>query len=142
MRTEQLRRTVSLILALALMLWAEAVPAINPSTINMRACHGMSHKAMHPAYHCCPQQLPAASSLPEPSFTTISSFCQQNCCTVRRQPVPRLTFLASGNRSLADSTHTCVGAIAIPPATVFEDQVVHSPSFAKAVFDLKTDLRI
>jgi hypothetical protein len=143
---QQLRRTVSLSLALALMLWAQAVPAMNPSSAHVHACRGMSHAAMHgtqlSSHPCCPQQLHATFSLPEPSVTTVASLCHQDCCTVQRQPARGFTFLASNNRPAADSVRESVESTATPSATTFEVRVVHFSPFTKAVFDLKADLRV
>lgn len=146
MRTrQQLRRIVSLGMALALILWAAAVPAMNPSSMYVHACRGMSHGAMHStqlsSHHCCPQQLRTTSSLPDPAVTA-ASVCHQDCCTVRRQPTRGFTFLASNSKPSADSVRTSVGATATPSATTFEVRAAHCPRFTKAVFDLKSDLRI
>jgi hypothetical protein len=141
----QLRRTVSLGLALALMFWTAAVPAMNPSSTYVNACRGM-HAAMHTtqlsSHHCCPHQLHTTSTLLEPSATAATSLCHLDCCTVRRRPSRSFAFLANNIRPSADTVRTSAEETVAPSATAFAVLAVHSPVCTKAVFDLKADLRI
>lgn len=146
MSTKQpLRRTVSLVLALAVMLWAGAVPAMSSSLTYVHACR-MSQSAMHgtqlSSHHCCPRQIHTSSSLPEPIVFTAVALCYQDCCAVRSHPARGFTFLARDGRPSADTFRISVTATATPSATTFERRTVSAPRFTKAVFDLKADLRI
>jgi hypothetical protein len=104
------------------------------------------HAAMHAeqlgSHHCCPHQLHTTSTLPEAWGITAASLCHQDCCTVRRQPARGFAFLASDSRPSADIVRTSAAETVAPSATTFAVSAAYSPAFSKAVFDLKTDLRI
>jgi hypothetical protein len=131
-------RATSFGLIVALLLWAQMLPAANVSPTQMHACqaHEMHMQASHMAgamHSCCPRPVAARTAKPA---------CQQDCCKVGRQPAPRVPYLASSNKppSIAKATST-EGTIS---SAVQSDRLIRTllPVTTKAIFDLKGDLRV
>jgi hypothetical protein len=145
--TQRSRQALSLVLALALSLWVQVGPATAETASPHHACHmGMSHSqsaspnAKAASHRCCP----GLHSTPAPSahFFSDEILCHQDCCTVGQQPERRLPFVANGNRHAASGTEMVAARVPAPPASLLDANLATSRPFARAVFDLKADLRI
>ena len=138
------RRTVSLVLALALSLWVQMGSATaQPEPLHL-ACHmalGHSQPVHSTANHrCCPGfHATQASVLPSLMEGTL---CHQDCCTVRQQPERTLPFVANAGVSVAHALDTVATTTDAHPTRVLGKSLQHSRPFSRAVFDLKADLRI
>src|ERR1700685_673578 len=145
----QIRRMMSMVLTLALLLWVGAGSEASAIPVHPSGCHaGMMHAehartsgANASAHHCCPQ--PASSViLVESSFHVASVACQQSCCKLQRQPAHAVACLARDNRQTPDSTGPSAKKICGAATANLEVASASIPPFHKAVFDLKADLRI
>jgi hypothetical protein len=145
----QIRRKMSLVLTLTLLLWVGAGPEASAISVHPPGCiagtthsqHGSAAGITGSSHHCCPPPADSASSLQE-SFHTASVACQQSCCKLGRQPAHAVACLTSDNRHTPDSTGPSAKKICGAPSTTFEVTSAPVPPFHKAVFDLKADLRI
>jgi hypothetical protein len=139
------QRTLSIALALTLLFWAEVVPAAKASSAQMHACraHVMHPQQLHHMsagmHACCPQ--PEAALLPSP-IAMAKIACQQDCCKIGGQPAPRVPFLLSSNKAPAMARSVSTDRVASPEAQAQGLIRFYPPPITKAVFDLKTDLRI
>jgi hypothetical protein len=131
------RRIWSLILALSVGLWAECGLAMLSAGNHAPQCHAaMSHA--HPAaaaMPCCPSH----------SISAVAHFFDPPpCCDLSSQPARPLasTIMPGKFRSGQFSAHGGAGAMFVPEQTSAVLRAADSPPFVKAVFDLKTDLRI
>jgi hypothetical protein len=137
------QKALSLALVLALVFWAGAVPSINASSAQMHRCHALAmnqQPSPHTAvgmHSCCPQPGTAPSSV---AMAKIA--CQQSCCKVGRQPAPRQPFLVSSSRAPSVAQSAPTDRTTSPPVQTRRLISTALPLPAKAVFDLKTDLRI
>jgi hypothetical protein len=145
----QIRRMMSLVLTLALLLWVGAGSEASAIPVHPSGCHaGMMHieharisAANASAHHCCPQPASSVVSV-ESSFHVASVACQQSCCKLQRQPAHAVACLARDNRQTPDSTGPSANKICSVPTSNFEVAIAPIPALHKAVFDLKADLRI
>ena len=145
----EIRRLISVALALFLLLWVGAGTSASAVSESAHACHtGTTHlqrsstlRTGEFSHQCCPRHA-GSPSLSEESVHVVSLSCQQSCCKLRGQPPRTPAYLASSNQrspcSAAPSANRFFGerreACAIVSAPI--------PPFTKAVFDLKADLRI
>ncbi|SRR5271166_1482118 len=132
-----IRRTLSLIVALSVVLWAGSGLAMLAADYGAE-CHARMFPTQQQAHTvpCCPSR---AASVP-------SSFIQTPpCCDVSSQPERLLVFPATSGKSRPSqlSAHSAANAVFAPAqrSSAFL-LVVDSPPFVKPVFDKKTDLRI
>jgi hypothetical protein len=145
----ELRRLVSLVLTLTLLLWVGAGTAANAYSGHGSVCPAGAMHSEHVnatgaeavSHHCCPQHPSSALSLEE-SLNSTSPACQRSCCKVRRQPLYDVACLGSDNRQAPYSAVLPANNLYGAPTTTFEVAIAPAPSFQKAVFDLKSDLRI
>lgn len=138
----QRHRGTSFGLIVALLLWAQMLPAANVSSTQMHACHvhdmHMQASRMAGSMHsCCPKPIAAL-----PASPTAKAACQQDCCKVGRQPAPRVPYLASSNKAPSVAQGTSIDGILLSSIQSERSFRTVLPLTTKAVFDLKTDLRI
>ncbi len=154
-----MRRSLSFVLSLVIVLWADTGLAMLPASGHGWKCHvrlvQMHQHAAHSAAQsatlatalgCCHQRthsMPCCPPHPVPAPTPCGD--HSGCCDMSSQPARPLAFLvASGNfLSLQLGANGQAGAILLPAlsrsAFLASD---HSPQFVRPVFELKTDLRI
>ena len=132
-----IRRTLSLMLALSIALWAEDGLAMLTADHGAQCHSRMSHtqQQAHPM-PCCPMH---AASVPS------SFFEPPTCCDLSNQPARPLAFLVISGKSRSSQ----LGARSAAAAMFVPSQrssafflIADSPPFVKPVFDKKTDLRI
>ncbi len=136
-----LRRVAALGLGLALLLWAQFVPAMDPA--NPLACHAglkarIAKAGLSTPHACCPQH--AKSTVPLNQHAT-NPGCQ-NCCKIQRTPAANQPFLASALGPSLCTVSPCGDRIC--PPLDFARSVANGqpPPLTHTVFELKTDLRI
>lgn len=140
------RRTVSLVLVLALSFWVQVGPLMTETASPQHACHmGMKHSqpiesnANIGAHRCCPGE--HAASNPVAHFLTDGTLCHQDCCSLR-QPERGLPFVANaGGATSVDGEAQTTEATALP-IRLLDAKLPQFRPFARAVFDFKADLRI
>jgi hypothetical protein len=145
----ELRKLMSLTLTLSLLLWVGAGTAPSAYAGHGSVCPAGTMHSQHInttgvrpiSHHCCPQHQSSALSLEE-SMNSTSPACQQSCCKLHRQPLHDVACLGSDNRQTPHSAVLPVNHVYGAPTTTFEVASSPSPPFHKAVFDLKSDLRI
>jgi hypothetical protein len=132
------RRSLSLVLALSVGLWAQCGLAMLSAANHAPQCHARMSHPHHAAdaMPCCPSRAAEAVA---------HFFDPPPCCDLSSQPVRPLTLaVTSGKfRSSQFGANGAASAMLVPQerSSAFLS-VVDSPSFVKPVFDLKTDLRI
>ena len=147
-----IRKVLTAMLVLAILLWAEAGLALVAGD-RVMACHAMmlsgqagtmaatddaATTAQEPdAMPCCPEgpaKAPAMSENHPP------------CCSVSNDAERPLAFLVSSERTTPHPLSTAaatVGTVVGSPAHYFgELQSAEAPHFVKPILELKTDLRI
>jgi hypothetical protein len=134
-----MRRSLSLVLALAIVFWADTGLAMLGASGHGSKCH-VQMTQMHPhaaaSMHCCP-------SHPALALTQLGD--HPGCCDISSQPTRPLAFLVvSGrSRSIQFRAGGPAGTI-LPPVQsgAASLSIEHTPQFVRPVFELKTDLRI
>jgi len=131
-----IRRTLSLIVALSVVLWAGSGLAMLAADYGAE-CHARMFPTQQQAHTvpCCPSRASVPPSLIQ----------APPCCDLSSQPERPLAFLATSGKSHPNqfSAHNAACALFEPaPRKSAVLLVVDSPSFVKPVFDKKTDLRI
>ncbi len=144
----QVRRMMSLVLTLALVLWVRAGSEASAIPVHPSGCHaGMMQEHARisemnaSAHHCCPRPASSVDSV-EKSLPVASVTCQQSCCNLQRPPAHAVACLGSDNRQTTENIGPSVKSMCGAPSTTFELADAAISPFHKAVFDLKTDLRI
>ena len=151
-----MRRSLSFVLSLVIVLWADTGLAMPPASGHGSQCHGgMAQMHQHAtnsatpatALGCChprTHSMPCCPSHPVPAPTPCGD--HSGCCDISSQPARPLAFLvASGNSlSLQLSANGPAGTISVVPAPAGSAflSIDHSYQFVRPVFELKTDLRI
>lgn len=150
-----MRRSLSLVLSLLIVLWADTGLAMPPASGHGSKCHvrmaQMHRHATHSAtpaaaLSCCHQRshsMPCCPSHPVPAPVPCGD--RPGCCDVSRQPARPLAFLvACGNSlSLQLSANGPAGTILLPALSRSACLAIdRSPQCVRPVFELKTDLRI
>jgi len=150
-----MRRSLSLVLSLVIVLWAETGLAMPSASGHGSKCRVRMVQMHRHATHsvtlatpsgCC-QQGPHTMSCcpPHPAPAATHWADRPGCCDMSSQPARPSAFLvASGNSvSLQLSANGPAGTIFVPAlsssAFLWGDK---SPQFVRPVFELKTDLRI
>src|ERR1035437_4366602 len=154
-----LRRSLSFVLSLVIILWADTGLAVLPASGHGAKCQVRMVQMHQRAAHCAAQSATLATALgcyhqrthsmpccpPQPVPAPTPCGDHSGCCDMSSQPARPLAFLvASGNSlSLQLSANGPAGAILLPAlsrsAFLASD---HSPQFVRPVFGRKTDLRI
>jgi hypothetical protein len=143
------RRLMSLVLGLTLLLWVGVGSDASAFSGHTSGCHSGAMHLQHASgfstisgsHHCCPQPEHPATLLQE-SLNPVSLECHQSCCKVRQQPVHAVAYVGSDKRQAAHSAGLSAKNVCDVPTTTFEVASAPTASFRKAVFDLKSDLRI
>ena len=147
---QQTRRMASLLLTIALGLWAEtglAMPAVSGHGPQCGMHMSHLHRAAAPATHgvwsgCCPRHITANAACPSHRWLQTSFQQRPDCCALKNQPRrPCAYLIASGELSL-ESAMAASGTSRMASASRFAGSGSTSPSFVKPVFDCKTELRI
>lgn len=125
-------------LAMAIMLWAEAGLAMLPGDQVMACTMTMDHGrsiAGDEAMACCPEEGAPALSTKRPP-----------CCSVSNAPERPLGFVVSSERSTVHQLDAVPdGPASLAPPLAQRSRTIRSadaPRFVKLVLDLKSDLRI
>ncbi len=150
-----MRRGLSLVLSLVIILWAEAGVAMPPASGHGSKCHvrmaPMHRHATHSATlatpsGCCPQgphSMPCCPSHPASAATHCAD--RPGCCDISSQPArPLAALVALGNSFTPQlSANGPAGTISAPapPGSAFLS-IDHAYQLVRPVFELKTDLRI
>lgn len=139
------RRTVSLVLVLALSVWVQVSPLMAETP--QHACHmGMKHSqpiqsnANIGAHRCCPGE--HAASNPVAHFLTDGTLCHQDCCSLRQQPERGLPFVANAGGATSVDGEAQTTEATVLPIRPLDAKPPYFLPFARAVLDLKADLRI
>ena len=149
-----MRRSLSFVLALVIVLWADTGLAMPAASGHGYKCHArMMHMHQHAtrfatpaaALGCCRQRThstPCCPSRPAPAPTQGAD--SPGCCDIGSQPARPLAFLVASGNSL--SAQLSANGPAGPMVPVSSGSTIlsidHSPRFIRPVFELKTDLRI
>ena len=150
-----MRRSLSLVLSLVIVLWANAGLAMPSASGHGSKCHArmvlMHQHATHSAslatgLGCCHQRTQSMPCCPpHPAPATIQCGDRPGCCDIGSQPARPLAFLvvSATSRTVQLSSNGPTGAMLVPRAPSYAfPPIDHSPQFVRPVFELKTDLRI
>jgi len=133
-----MRRTLSLILAASVGLWAECGLAMLSASSHAAQCHAAMSHAHHAvaAMPCCPSHSVSAVA---------HLFDPPSCCDLSSRPArPLASAVVPGKFRFGQfSANRVAGAVFAPPQrSAAPRPAAESPPFLKSVFDMKTDLRI
>ena len=146
--SQQIRRSVSLLLATCVLFWTSASAAMQPGSKIVHLCHTPAHHTVSkaaPAPHhenCCPSH----ASLMHKCLLQVALTLEAThpaCCTISAPPAPPFAVLVNSADSF--SLQVSAAVVAAPDADVartVRGGGEPAPPFVKPVFDLKTDLRI
>lgn len=150
-----MRRSLSLVLSLVIVLWAEAGLAMPPASGHGSRCHvGMAPMHRHASHSvtlatpsgCChqgPHSMPCCPPHSMPAATQCAD--RPGCCDLSSQSARPLAFLVASGSSFTPQlgANGPAGAIPAPasPGSAFLS-IDHAYQFVRPVFELKTDLRI
>jgi len=147
---QQIRKASSLILAIALVLWAGAGVATVQTSNNSRQCRArMSHlyRATSAAMHamspgCCPGHVSSKPGCTSYPAAAPPRDYRPDCCDLSNLPARPRAFLIASHTPVELTAHTTAGPslVSSPPRGGL--WLGESPPFTKRVFDMKTDLRI
>ena len=148
-----MRRSLSLVLSLVIVLWAETGLAMPSASGHGSKCHvrmaPMHRHATHSvtlatSSSCCrqgPHTVPCCPPHAAPAPTQCGD--RPGCCDMSSQPARPLAFLVASGSSFTPqlSANGPAGTISLParPGSAFLS-IDHAPQ--RPVFELKTDLRI
>ena len=150
-----MRRSLSLVLSLVIILWAAAGVAMPPASGHGSKCHvrmaPMQRHAAHSATlatpsGCCSQGPHSMPCCPSHSASAVTHCADRpGCCDLSSQPArPLAVLVASGNsftpQLSANGPAGTISALAPPGSACLS--IDHAYQFVRPVFELKTDLRI
>ena len=150
-----IRRGISFLLVLPIVLWAETGLAMATASSHVAKCrasmlhghqHTMNSAALATRLGCCRQRTHSMPCCP-PHVVLPPTQCgdRSGCCGMGSQPAWPLAFLVVSGNPLSSQVNANgpAGAMLMPAlsAPVFL-AIGHSPPFVRPVFALKTDLRI
>jgi hypothetical protein len=145
-----IRKVLTAMLALAILLWAEAGLALVAGD-QVMACRTMmmqgpastmaasdeTDRADSDAMPCCPS---------DPAQAPVLAATHPPCCSVSNDAERPLAFLISSDRLTSHSLNTVAEAVAgfVPQASQHIGQLrnADAPRFVRPILELKTDLRI
>jgi len=135
--TAKIRRLGTAVLALVIVMWAEAVLALVPGDQVLQCSmspHEMQAMGKMP---CCPtDEIQSPDSLPE----------RPSCCSIGNLPEQPLNFVVSSKQVKFELLQMVTGfqvtSAMNAAAARLAWQDINSPLFIKPVLELKTDLRI
>jgi hypothetical protein len=146
---QQFRKAASLLLTVALLLWAEAGLAMVPASGHSSQCHA-NMSGMHQATAathamaagCCPRHVSA-----KPGCTAHPNFLlapkhHPDCCTVNSRPSRVEALLVASRASMEFGLQVLTEPDLVLALTAPATRVDESPPFNQSVFDQKTGLRI
>ena len=144
-----IRKVLTAMLALTILLWAEAGLALVAGD-RVMACHAMMHAAggtmaaSDDANTADSEAMPCCPDGPAKAPAIVAN--HPPCCSISNDAERPLAFLVSSPRTIAHPLDT-----AVPPAGNFVPGPAHdfgelhsadSPRFVRPILELKTDLRI
>lgn len=149
-----MRRSLSFVLSLVVVLWANAGLAMLPASGHGSKCHArMVHMHQHATHSatlaaalgCCHQRsqsMPCCPSHPAPAPTHCAD--RPGCCDISSQPARPLAFLAaSGNFLSAQLSANGPAGLMMSASPRYNFLPINlSPQFVRPVFELKRVLRI
>ena len=134
-----MRRRLSLVLSLVIVLWAGPGLAIRPASGHGAKCHVQMADVHQHANHsmaCCPSH---------PSLALTQWSDHPGCCDIGSQPARPLAFLVVSGRSRSiqlSASGPAASILAPVESRSALPSIEQTPQFARPVFELKTDLRI
>jgi hypothetical protein len=143
-----MRRSLSLVLSLVIVLWAESGLAMPAASSHGWKCHvGMVQMNGHTAHTVTPEKgphsMPCCPSHPAPALSQSAE--HTGCCDISSQPARPLAFLVSSGNSFSLQWNATGPAGTILVQAQSRSAFLageESPRFVRPVFELKTDLRI
>jgi hypothetical protein len=144
----KIRRAASLLLTVALLLWAEIGVAQFSASGHGMQCHAqMAHPsaaatAVTMSAGCCPHHLSTKLGCPSHPGAVVSPAYRPDCCAIGSRPERPRTFLIAAGASADAGAVQAFQPTLPPPARVAGLSLSASLPFVPSVFDQKADLRI
>ena len=143
---QQSRRLTSLVIMLALLLWAQLGVATMPASGHGPQCHGhmsVGHSAAHGIHAgCCPRHLSATHECPSHPTLAIAPADHPGCCAISNRPSQPLAFVVTARTLMQSGIQVSAGLNPTADATDGATRPDQSPPILQSVFDKKADLRI
>ena len=148
-RRREIRRAASLLLTIALVLWAEAGLAAPPVSGHGPQCGTHMQHVSAPVMHamspgCCPGHITSKPACPSHPAIFLPTPSRPDCCAIKGQPArPRSYLIATGShRSLNSIVRAVAGSSRVALPSFIAESRSKSPPCTRPVLDRKTDLRI
>jgi hypothetical protein len=148
---QPMRRAMSLILAMVLVLWAQFGMALTIASGHGSGCaaHGPHSPMQHAGTHamasgCCPGHSVAKPKCPSHPAASLPAMNRPDCCNIGRQPFsPETVLLGSGRPTVTELVVVRAANAHAPDFAICDAEWDDtSPPVIRPVLDQKADLRI